>query len=87
MEGVVSPSGHRSGTIQQLYISFSHMHGSLNASVNGSGAYEINNSLSAAMGYHIYGLPTPLVLSKSIRYQIMPPFKYGLTPVFNFILL
>ena len=47
------------------------------ASAIGSGVDEKNHSLSAAMGYQVYGLPTPLV--EQIN-QAMPPFKYETNP-------
>ena len=43
------------------------------ASAVGSGLDEKNDSLSAAMGYQVYGLPTPLVEQTNLA---MPPLKY-----------
>ena len=47
------------------------------ASAVGSGVDEKNHSLSAVMGYQVYGLPTPLVEQTN---QAMPPLKYDTNP-------
>lgn len=47
------------------------------ASAIGYGCDEKNHSLSAAMGYQVYGLPTPLVEQTN---QAMPPLKYDTNP-------